>query len=202
MSSGVETSLFIPSRRIARGSSTSLGMTMDDQQRYAAFFCLLASALFACSMIDAKVFSSVTASSARIFRSSPMPAAFNPSAKRLYVMPLRAPLHSTAESTAFGNFVSAFFDRDRPNICLSSSRLWRNGIVSTVVRDNPSLFLEPAAAVHDWPGHSLLLAFCYFAKLLRRISSQRAVLINMICATSRADTIQPCAIRSADNRSL
>src|SRR5207302_902479 len=63
---------------------------------------------------------------------------------------------SSAGSTAFENCVYVSFYPDRPNTGLSSSRLWRNGKVSSDDRDNLSLSLKPAVAVRDWPGHLFL----------------------------------------------
>jgi hypothetical protein len=78
------------------------------------------------------------------------------------------------------------FYRDKPNIGLSSSRLWRNGKVSSDDRDNLSLFLKPAVAVRDWPGRLLLSAFV-IPEFSFGPPFSALFLYNMICATSCAD---------------
>src|SRR5205807_5993157 len=77
-------------------------------------------------------------------------------------------------------------DRDRPNICPSSSRLSRSGKAWNGGRGNPWLDLERACVAPGWPGRWWLLAFCFIPQA-RDSFFQRIVLWLMICATSFAD---------------
>jgi hypothetical protein len=77
-------------------------------------------------------------------------------------------------------------------------RLWRNGKVSSGVRDNLLLFSEPGVAARDWLGRLLLSAFIvpeFGSGLLSARCSYMA-----ICVTSCADMISHWRIRCTDRR--
>ena len=91
-------------------------------------------------------------------------------------MPLARRLRSSAESTACGNCVYVSFYRDRPNIGLSSSRLWRNGKVSSDDRDNLH-FLKTRRRRSRLAGAFVALGILLFPNFRSGLLFQRAVLI-------------------------